>query len=325
MLRVLHVTNAYPYPEVPEYGVFVKEQIESVAAAGVNCELVFINGRRDGKKAYLQAVSEIRNKARGVDVIHCHHLYSGLATYLAGTGKPIILSFLNDWLHEMDGVRSLVARKILCNVGVALAQRVIFKSPIPPKFSGNAKFVHLPNGVDAERFYIIDKYEARQRLGLSPGAIYLLFVSSKDKHRAQKRYDRFKAVLDILQTTYPTRDYRELILVNQPRDRVLDFFNAADAHLLTSDFEGSPNSVKEALCCGVPVVSTNVGNVAQMLAAVPFSAVVQSSEPQELAEIVAQMPHDSVNRRAIRNAITRTGPTTEITVGMLVKLYKSAL
>lgn len=323
-MKLLHVTNAYPYAQVPEYGVFVKEQIDAVAASGVSCDLVFINGRLEGKTAYLRAIRSIRAKARMADVIHCHHLYSGLATYLAFTGKPIVLSFLNDWLHEMDGVRSMVVRRILCNLGVALAQRVIFKSPIPPQFAGMSKFVHLPNGVDSERFRIIDKAEARQRLGLDPRATYLLFVSSKDQYRAQKRYDRFRAVLELLQEAHPERDYRELILVNQPRERVLDFFNAADVHLMTSDFEGSPNSVKEALCCGLPVVTTDVGNVRDMLSGVPHAFVSKAMEPAELVGLVDRVFAAPVDRSAIRDGFLRKGISKQVVLVRLIDIYEKA-
>jgi len=322
MVRLLHVTNAYPYPEVPEYGIFVKEQIESVAAAGVDSDLVFINGRLEGKTAYLKAIKTIRAKARAADVIHCHHLYSGLATYLAFTGKPVVLSFLNDWLHEMDGVNSTVVRKILCNLGVALAQCVIFKSPIPPQFVGRKKFVHLPNGADAQRFHITDKAQARARLGLDPRAFYLLFVSSKDQYRAQKRYDRFKACIDRLQAAHPDRDVRELILVNQPRERVLDFFNAADVHLMTSDFEGSPNSVKEALCSGLPVVTTDVGNVRDMLDGVPHAYVSDVMEPVELVALVERLFAAPVDRQAIRDGFLEKGISKEAVLARLLDVYQ---
>ena len=61
------------------------------------------------------------------------------------------------------------------------------------------------------------------------------------------------------------------------------YFSASSLHLLTSDFEGSPNSVKESMCCNTPVVSTPVGNVQEMLSGAQNCFVTNSFEAQELA------------------------------------------
>jgi len=326
MLNVLHVTNAYPYPEVPEYGIFIKEQIDSLSQTGtIHNEVVFINGRREGKKAYLEGIAEIRRRAGDCDLIHCHHLYSGFAAAAALTGKPRVLSFLNDWLHEIEGVRSEMMRTALCNIGVWSADRLIFKSPIPQRYRNDKRFIYLPNGANSAQFHITDRQTARKALNLDLEAVYLLFVSSKDIGRPQKRYDRFKKVVEIVQSSFQGRRVEELILVNQPRDRVLDFFNAADLHLMTSDFEGSPNSVKEAVCCGTPVVTTNVGNVQHLLENVPFCRVASDFDVQELASLVGDLLLEQVDRDEIRKSFLAKNFTQEETAGRLEKVYKELI
>jgi glycosyltransferase involved in cell wall biosynthesis len=58
--------------------------------------------------------------------------------------------------------------------------------------------------------------------------------------------------------------------------------NASDALILTSLHEGSPTVVKEALACGLPVVSVDVGDVAQRISPVE-GCHLAAAEPEELA------------------------------------------
>src|SRR5699024_3269589 len=116
---------------------------------------------------------------------------------------------------------------------------------------------YLPNGVNTQFFIDKGKWESFKKLGLNESKIYILFVSS-NFIRKQKRYDRFKKVLAILTKQYKWENIEELSLVNIPRDLMPYYFSASSLHLLTSDFEGSPNSVKESMSCNTPVVSTPV-------------------------------------------------------------------
>lgn len=323
-MKILHVTNAYPYPDVPEYGVFVKEQIDALDRAGIPSEVLFVNGRRDGKSAYFRAIRRLWREAADYDLIHCHHLYSCWIAALARVRQPVVLSFQNEWPHEV-AVDNRLVQTAGCSFGAWYADRVIFKSPIPARFRGQEKFVHLPNGVNYDAFTITSKAAARERLGLDGQAGYALFVSSKDQFRPQKRYDRFVETLEIVRSRNPGMDLRELVMVNQERSKVSDFFNAADLHLLCSDFEGSPNSVKEALCTGLAVVATPVGNTAEMLDHIPGCAVSTGCGADELATLVEQAISRPAPRDAVRDAFVAKGLSQEATTARLRDLYSGLI
>ena len=87
-----------------------------------------------------------------------------------------------------------------------------------------------------------------------------------------------------------------------PYDRMPLHVNAADALLLTSRREGMPNTVKEALACDLPVVSTDVGDVAAWLEAVEPSTVGETDDElvDALAGILARRERSN-GREAVRH------------------------
>ena len=100
------------------------------------------------------------------------------------------------------------------------------------------------------RFRPIDRREARTRLGLDPGARYLLFPA--DPNRPVKRYDRARELAEAARAT--------LIAYGQrPPEEIPLMINAANAVLVTSDREGFGLAPLEALACDTPVLATEVG------------------------------------------------------------------
>jgi glycosyltransferase involved in cell wall biosynthesis len=67
-----------------------------------------------------------------------------------------------------------------------------------------------------------------------------------------------------------------------PNSLVPIWLNATDVLLLTSLHEGSPTIVKEALACGTPIVSVNVGDVAERIEGVSGCHIVEA-QPEAIA------------------------------------------
>jgi glycosyltransferase involved in cell wall biosynthesis len=180
---------------------------------------------------------------------------------------------------------------------------------------------YLPNGVNTGFFQPSPKAEACSQLNLDPSKKYILFVSS-NFIRKQKRHDIFCDALDILKKKYSLDDVEELRLINTKRELVPYFFNAASLHLLTSDFEGSPNSVKEAMACNTPVVTTDVGNVSALLEGVNGSFVAKSNSSEELADLA----YTALSNKEIsesRTALIEQKLDIESVAKQLINLYKS--
>jgi glycosyltransferase involved in cell wall biosynthesis len=278
--RALHVTNAYPNKKNSSYGIFVKEQVASLEKKNINCEIIFIDALSGGKLEYLKKVNVIRQAARSSDIVHCHHTYSAFLTiFFARVNKPVIASFLSSEKGETE----TKFRKFLYRRVIRQCAAFIDKSDPGIEDSHHHKGHYLPNGVDMQFFQPARKTEAQRQLGLVPGT-YALFCASGSVHRPEKRYDLFRETLYILNKSHG-QDIKELILSNVDRSLTPHYFNAAAFHLLTSDYEGSPNSIKEAMSCNLPVVSTDVGNVKGLTQDVKGCYVSLTGDPNDLATL----------------------------------------
>ena len=299
-MNVLHVTNAYPSSKLPVYGIFIKEQIDSLKPLGINCDLYFINGREKGKKEYIKAYINLKKFINNYDIIHAHHFLTALvvlpliqhSTFNIQHSPKVVVSFLSDGIKEFIKPDNVLFNKLvkqnLFNYIIKHSDARIFKKSIPPSLTEDAYSFYLPNGVDTDMYYPVSKPEAKQKLGLDINKTYILFVSLIDVNRPEKRYDIFKKTINILKENYGRSDIEELCITNIPHELVPLYCNAASLHLITSDFEGSPNSVKECLACNIPVVSTNVGNVPELLKGLNNSFISQNNNPEHLAELVIE-------------------------------------
>jgi hypothetical protein len=140
--------------------------------------------------------------------------------------------------------------------------------------SARAHNIVLPNGVDVELFSAMDRNIARGELGWGLNERVALFAA--DPRVPGKRYTLAEAAVEHAREKVP--GLRLQVARGVSPDRMPLFMNAADCLLLTSSSEGSPNVVKEALMCNLPVVSTDVGDVAELLAGVLPSYICEASE-----------------------------------------------
>jgi glycosyltransferase involved in cell wall biosynthesis len=278
-LRVLAVTNMYPTLGDPTYGNFVASQMESIERAGASVEVCFIDGR-DTALAYPTAIPRVRSAARRgeFDVVHAHY---GLCGFVASfQALPLVVSFCgDDLLGTPDGHGGLTAKSRLIRYLSGLAARradgIICKSEglrgRLPRAADRLRAAVIPNGVDTSRFSGGDRLLARRRLALEPEDKLVLFPHNRGQ-QPRKRFDLAEAALQMLQAQGIAA---RLWVVNgvAPGD-MPDYYRASDCVLLTSDHEGSPNVVKEALCCGTPVVSVDAGDVRWWLELVPGCELV---------------------------------------------------
>lgn len=324
-MRVLQVTTNYPTQSNPIFGIFMKEQVESLVPLGVKNTIFFSNGSesRVGKKnggmwVHFKSIFKLawHLLTHKYDLIHCHSALSGMILLLSGGAffNKCIVSFQNDPDKEGD--------KRYFKILYPFFNKVIVKKPT--SYSSWTKVVYLPNGCNSDFFAPLNKNECKKILGLDLEKRYILFVdSNRSRNRTQKRKDRFDETMKILREEYGYKNLEQLVMIGVPRDQVPIWMNSCDLHLLSSDQEGSPNSVKECLFCGVPVVSTNVGNVEDLLDDMPNSYISKEFIGSSLAEEVDKTLKGDGTSAEIRNAIMEKGLDIGSVAKKLFEIYKT--
>ena len=247
-MRVLVVTNFMPDASAPQRGRWVRDQVDEVRRRGIEVD-VFEFAR--GRDEYLPATRRLRSLLRRqrFDLVHAHYGLAGWVARLAGA-KPLVVTFHGtDVRHHLVGHLS---RRLAWRVDlVAGVSRALF---LPedgraglPAVPGSAV---LPCGPDLRRFEPLPRAEARRQLGLDPEGPYLFFPANPA--RPEKRHDRAAALAEACEADLLTGGSIE------PEQMPL-WINAANAVLVTSDYEGFGMAAVEALACEVPVFSTDVG------------------------------------------------------------------
>jgi teichuronic acid biosynthesis glycosyltransferase TuaC len=248
-MRVLVVTNFVPDAAAPQRGRWVRDQVDEIRRRGVEVEVFEFP---PGARQYMPATRRLRRLLREeppFDLVHAHYGLPGWCARLAGA-SPLVVSFHGtDVRHPLVGrlSRWLIRRVDLTVVVSAALFTEENGRPGLPLLHGSAV---LPCGPDLSRFGPMPRAEARRELGLDPGGRYLLFPANPA--RPEKRADRARELAEACGAELLSGGAIE-------PDRMRLWINAANAVLVTSDYEGFGMICVEALACRVPVLSTPVG------------------------------------------------------------------
>jgi glycosyltransferase involved in cell wall biosynthesis len=268
-MRVLAVTNLWPEPGSFR-GVFVAEQVAGLRRLGHEVDVEVVAQAR-GTRDYLLAAPRVARRARAgrYDLVHVHYGLTALSARLVGA-LPTVLS-----LYGSDVNTPWQARVTKLFDGRPAAR--VYPSRRLVDAAGDPDGIVVPNGVDFDLFAPPPEREraaARAAFGFGPDDKVVLFGAAPDN--PVKQYDLYRDVLDGLVARGIAA--RELVLPGpgQTRADVVPKFAAADVLLVTSrqGTESGPLVVKEAAAMGLPVVSVDVGDVAEVLAGIAPSAVV---------------------------------------------------
>jgi glycosyltransferase involved in cell wall biosynthesis len=250
-MKVLIVANNKP----GHFSPFVMEQVEALKKLGVEFDFFGVDGK--GASGYLANLIPLKKKIHEFqpDLLHAHYGHSGLLANLQRT-VPVVTTYHGSDVHTKGlnlSISKVTARYSAYN---------IFVSPWLLELSGyhgENKSV-IPCGVSTTTFFPMERAEARKQLGWDVNETYVLFAGAFENE--VKNSTLAKAATSLL----PNVSLVELR--GYSREQVNLAVNAANCLLMTSHREGSPVVIKEAMACGTPIVSVDVGDVKEVLAGV---------------------------------------------------------
>lgn len=248
-MKVLFVSSGNRPSGISE---IILQQGRSLKKCGIDIDYFLIIGK--GIKGYLSSIKSLKAKlVNNYDLVHAHYSYSGFSAAIAGA-QPLVVSLMGSDVKKCGWGKILIYF-----FNFFYWDKIIVKSCAMSLKLNLKNMEVIPNGVDLQIFYPYEKSLSRDKLNWDQNKIHLLFLS--DPLRPEKNYRLFNDALQVL----PDKSIEIHHLVNIKSEIVPDFLNAADVAILTSLREGSPNVIKEAMACNVPIVSTDIGDVRWIL------------------------------------------------------------
>jgi hypothetical protein len=302
-LRVLFVCSKTDGLIAP----FILDQQLLLRSKGIDVEIFSINSK--GYSGYLKSIVDLRKfvKKEKFDLIHAHYGLSGLvATYQ--NKLPVVITYHGSDIHQKKVYR-------FSRLAIKKANHNIFVSDILIDIANfpNESSV-IPCGVDLDVFKKMNKRELRKKIGLDLNKNYILFSSSFQKSIKNPEI-AIQAVRELPNT--------ELIeLKGYSRSEVAELINAVDVCLLTSADEGSPQFIKEAAACEQRIITTDVGDIKNILLNYPLVKYIQpfvKDTKLALEELINDEMDFNLHKFSLSNYDNRT------IVKQLINVYERVL
>jgi len=288
-LRVLMITSEWPSADRPERVPFLVQQVSRLRGMGVYIDLFTFKGNKNPLN-YMRAWACLRLKypLSQYDLIHAQFGQSGALAL--PTNRPLLVTFRGTDLQGNVGANGQYTWKgrILQRLSRFVARRaslnIVVSEHLKRFLPAGCAVEVIPSGVDMELFTPRNQREARRQLGLPLDKKLVLFAASCS--RPVKRFGLARAAVAKL-----TEDFDVQLVTTGavPHSLMPAYMNACDALLLTSSHEGSPNVVKEALACQLPVVSVPVGDVSERLRNIEGCAVCSDDSVETIAADLRQV------------------------------------
>lgn len=293
------------------FAPFILEQAKILEKQG--CEMNFFGLQGKGLKGYLKNLPALKQRIGDFhpDIVHAHYGLSGLFANLQRC-VPVVTTYHGSDINDKKvlPLSKVSMRLSLWNIFVSRKTLEIVK----PK----RDFTLLPCGIDLSDLQLTGIQKARNKMNLLQDKKYVLFAGAFDN--AVKNAPLAQAAVGCLRN-----ENVELIeLKGYSRDEVTLLMCAADAFLMTSISEGSPQVIKEAMACGCPIVSVDVGDVRERTEGIKGCFVAETRNPLELASLLREAMSFQGKTQG-REKLIADGLDNKVVAQRLVEIYENVI
>lgn len=305
------------------FAPFIEEQISALQAC--NAEIIRYAVKGKGILGYLRELPQLKHMIRleKPDVVHAHFGLCGLLATLASIGlhTPVVVTYHGcDINAKKNRPFSKIAMHLSAwNLFVSHRQMLnAFGSE--KRANKHCNWSIIPCGID---IHLFDSENCCEQWfdNRFTNKNYVLFAGSFDNF--VKGSELAKQAVDICNATHPDQPIELLELRGYSRDEVVTLMHKCKTLLLTSIREGSPQVVKEAMACGCPIVSVDVGDVAERLDQMEGGYVIPTRDPHEIAKAL----EDSIDfgRTKGREKLLADGLDNFQIAKKIIEIYKKII
>lgn len=267
--------------------IFSRDESKRLSERGLDVKIFFIDFSRN----IIDIINQIKCLRRKIltfkpQIVHAH--FGSLTSLICSLLKKkfLIITFRGSDLNPSpsDGFVKNGLQKLFSQIAALRADQIICVSDeLKRRLWWNEKRVRIiTTGIDLELFRPLDQINSRKQLNLNPNVYIVLFYATNPPQG--KRLD---IAINSIKYARSKIDRIKFIVLegNVPHKKMPLYYNAADCLLITSDYEGSPCVLREALACNLPIVSVPVGDVEELLHSVYPSKIV-NRDPKVIGEAI---------------------------------------
>jgi len=275
-------------------------------------------------RAARPVIKRILDEGYDFDAIDAHYFYpDGVAAVMLGKyfNKPVVVTARGSDINLLP--QFPVPRKLILwaaeNARAVITVCSYLKDELVSLGARPERITPLRNGVDLQRFALLDKTAARAALGLTGFTLLSVgqLVTHKGHDIAIRALEMLPDVTLLIAGSGPDRERLETLarqlgvaervrLVGPvPQTELRNYYNAADLLVLASEREGWANVLLESMACGTPVVASAVCGTPEVVTAPEAGRLMADRTPASLAEAVRLLRAANPERAATRRYAER--------------------